>query len=245
MNMKNWFGSRIMREAPGEGQPGAEQNPPADQPPPGPDLSFIPADFVKDGQPDLAGFSQHYQDMVAADAQRREAAATVPGAYDYKLPEGFTFEGLDVPEGFEVDLMTDDPTYQPLFGEMSELLKEIGAPATAGPQIAGMLAKYEAVREGQQFAAWREDMKALGTPEQAAARVSAVQRKIETMLPADQAAAIFSGSRISAAGIKALERLAGPRGFTTPPPTPSTPDLEGMTPFEKLKLANKQAESRR
>lgn len=234
-----------MREAPGEGQPGGEAAPPADAAPPAPDLSFIPADFVKDGQPDLAGFSRHYQDMVAADAQRREAAASIPEAYDYKLPEGFTFDGMDLPEGFSVELAADDPLYQPLFGELSGFLKEIGAPANAGPQVAGLLARYEAVREGQQFAAFREDMKALGTPEQAAARVASVKRTIESRLPAEQAAAIFSGSRISAAGIKALETLAGPRGFTAPAPTPATPDLESMTPFERLKHANKQPATRR
>lgn len=244
------FWNAILRQAPdgGGGNP-PPADPPADPPPNDtlPDLSFIPADYQTDGKPDLARFGEHYQELVSADAQRREAMGEVPedGAYQFAVPGDLTFEGLDLPEGFAVELLTDDPAFQPLFGELSGFLKEIGAPKGAGPQVAGLLARYEATKESQSRAAWNEDMKTLGTPAQIGARVGAVQRKLESVIPADQAKALFSGERISAAGIKALEKLLAPRGTGAPPPQPNTPDLEGMSAYDRLKLANQNAGSRR
>ena len=61
MKLNNSWSGKIRWQVPGEGAPAPE----ADA---GPDLSFIPTDFVADGKPDLGKFSQHYQDLVAADA---------------------------------------------------------------------------------------------------------------------------------------------------------------------------------
>jgi len=242
MKPKNFFNDKLTRQAPDAISP-APVVPAADPVPEGPDLSFVPADFHVDGKPDLSKFTAHYQDLVAADAQRREALAGVPedGNYAFALPDDLSFEGLDLPEGFSVELMTESEVMKPLFSEMGALLKELGAPAGAATKAAGLIAKYEAVKAAQDFAAWREDMKALGPEPTAVARTQAVQRKLESVLPADQVKALFSGERISAKGIQALEKLLAPRNLTTPTPTPQGQDLEGLPAYERLKIINAKA----
>lgn len=221
------FANRMTRQAPEAFSPAPDQQVPA--PEQAPDFSFIPADFVVDGKPDTAKFTAHYQDLLAADAQRKEAMAGVPEAYTFALPEGLTFDGLELPEGFAVKLATDDPDMQPLYGKMGELLKGLGAPQEAAGKAAALIAEYEAIKasrevkaEKEAFAAWEAGMKTLGNDAQISARTAAVQRKLETMLPAEQVKALFSGERISADGIKALEKILGTKGFTPPSPTPPT-----------------------
>lgn len=244
MNMSNYFNARMTREVPGEGSP-APLAPATEPVTPAPvadaapvDLSFIPTDFHADGKPDLAKFRSHYEDMVAADAQRREAAATVPedGKYAFAIPDDLTFEGMELPDGFKVELAADDPVMAPLFDEMSALLKELNAPAAAAGKAAGLIAKYEAAKESRDFTAWAADMKRLGPDTTVSARVAAVQRKLETALPADQVKALFSGPRISADGIVALEKLLAPRSLTAPASQPNTnAHLESLPPFERLR----------
>lgn len=207
-----------MREAPGEGGGGVSADPPAE----GPDLSFIPAEYHTDGKPDLAKFSAHYSDMVAAQAQAAEKAALIPedGNYEYTLPEEFKIKGFD---GFAFD------PADPLVPELSAFLKSMGAPKEAGSQVAQLLAKYEASREAKDLAKWSEDMKTLGTETQVRARFDAVKRKLEGLLPADQAAALVRQGTTSAAAVKALERLVTAPGFSPPnslPPKPTASDLE-------------------
>lgn len=227
-----------MRQASGEGSPaGSPVNP---EPAVGPDLSFVPTDYHTEGKPDLTRFSAHYQELAAADAQRREAMANVPedGNYQFGLPDDLTFDGLDLPEGFTVNLMTDDPAMQPLYGELGGFLKELGAPKEAATKAAAMIAKYEAIKESQRMKAWTEDIRQLGNDATISARVQTVQRKLEALLPADQASALFSGDRISAKGIQALEKLLGPKNLSTPTATPQGQNLEGMSPYDRLKAIN-------
>lgn len=237
----------MTRQLPGEGSPGGTPAPePAPVPTPeaGPDLSFIPADFHADGKPDLTKFSAHYQDLVAADAQRREAMADVPadGKYEFALPADFTFDGIEgLPPDFKIELATDDPDLQPLYTGLSEVLKEIGAPKSAAGKLAGLIAKYEAVQYQKAARAAAAEMAKLGTEAQQNSRFAAVERGLATVMPAAEAKAVLSIVR-TADALRGLERLLSPRSMTPPTPQPNTnAHLEGMTPFERLKAINAAA----
>ena len=180
----------------------------------GPDLSFIPADYMVDGKPDASRFAAHYQELLAEQAKREPA----PEAYDFAVPQDLTFEGM--PEGFAVELKADDPDFQPLFADLGAVLKEIGAPANAGPKFAGLIARYEAAKYGKQLASLQEEAKILGTPVQAQGRVATVLRVLETKLPADQVEAL-KGIAGSAKAVMALEKLIGPQSMIPPAPTPA------------------------
>lgn len=210
-----------MREAPDNPGAGADATPvetTTDAPveaATGPDLSFIPADYMVDGKPDTGRFAAHYQELLAEQAKREPA----PETYDFAIPQDLTFEGM--PEGFAVELKADDPDFQPLFADLGAVLKEIGAPANAGPKFAGLIARYEAAKYGKQLASLQEEAKILGTPAQAQARVATVLRKLETMLPADQVEAL-KGVASSAKAVMAFEKLIGPKNLTAPPPQPAS-----------------------
>jgi hypothetical protein len=229
MNTSNFFWRKAALQAPDS--PGAGAVEP--EVPEGPDLSFIPADYVVDGKPDASRFAAHYQELVAEQAKREPA----PEAYDFALPADLKFDGM--PEGFSVDLQPDDPDFQPLFGELGDLLKEIGAPAAAGSKVASLLAKYEAAKYSKTMAVLQEEAKALGTPAQAQARVATVLRKLETMLPADQVEAL-KGIASSAKAVMAFEKLIGPKNMQPSIPSPNgLTGLEGMTPYERLRHINR------
>ena len=73
MKLNNFFNDRMTRAPADEGG-----GSPAPVEQAAPDFSFIPADYQKDGQPDLAAFSAHYNDLVARDAQAAERAGQIP-----------------------------------------------------------------------------------------------------------------------------------------------------------------------
>lgn len=238
----------MTRQMPGEGTPAATPAPepaPVSAPEAGPDLSFIPADFHTDGKPDPARFAAHYQDLVAADAQRKEALAGVPedGKYPFALPEDFDFGIEGLPEGFKVDLDPDNPAYQPLYAELSATLKELGAPAAAAPKFAGLIAKYEAAQYAAALKAAEGEMAKLGTEAQQNSRFAAVERGLSTVMPAEEAKAVLGIVR-TADALRGLERLLSPRSMTPPPAQPNgdNQNLEGMTPFERLKIINARAQ---
>jgi hypothetical protein len=158
----------------------------------------------------------------------------VPEAYEFAIPADLKFEGLPADYALELD------TADPLFGELGGVLKELGAPAEAAGKLTSLLARYIAGKDAADHAAWQKDMAQLGTPAQQSARSKDVLRKLETLLPADQADALFSGPRISADGIRALETLITKRGMSAPPATPQGQDIENLTPMQKLQLANRQ-----
>ncbi len=248
------FWNDLRRNAPGEpggGNPAPAPSPvvggdPATPPAPataaGADFSFIPADFHVDGKPDIGKFTAHYQDLVAADAQRQQALADVPedGVYDFALPADLKFEGLELPDGFTIELAKDDPTLKPLFDELGGVLKEFGLPRAAAGKFAALVAKYDAVRYSQAFASVKAELAGLGTPTQQQARIGAVQRKLETMLPPDQVEAL-KGLSQSAKAVMALEQILSPSSPSTPTPQPTNPNIEGMTPYQRLQQANAQA----
>lgn len=229
-----WY-RELLREAPGEpagGTPAPEPQadgtpPPVDSgAPAAPDFSFIPADFHVDGKPDFAKFGASYQELVARDAQRAEAeaarAAAVPeGDYTFVLPDDLKFDGIELPEGFKLDLMTEDETMKPLFGDLSAWMKSQNLPATASTELMTMLAKYQATTYSQAVAKQKADLAKLGTPMQVEARVSTIGRILDSRLPAEEATALKAMTN-SAAALKAIERLIGPAGGQTVPPTPPT-----------------------
>lgn len=221
--------------------PSAEPAPPAaPSSEAGPDLSFIPADYLADGKPDTQKFSEHYADLVARDAQYAERLAAVPedGVYDYKLPDDFSFGDMPLPEGFQVQV-SDDPDIAPFLGELGGLLKEYGIPKEAGPKFAGLIARYEATKYSQMFKAQADDLKTLGTPTQIQARKDAVSRALAARVPAELATAIHL-DHASAAQIKALEMLLAPRSPQVPPGRPNGVDTENLSAYDRLKLANAQ-----
>lgn len=243
MKLNNFFHDRLTRQAPTDPAPGGDPAPQVTpDPAPAADLSFIPADFHTDGKPDTAKFTAHYQDLVARDAQMAERMGQVPEAYDFAIPADLKFEGLDLPEGFAVELATDDPAIAPLYGELGTFLKEIGAPAAAASKVSELLARYEATKFSQAYAANKAEMAALGTPAQQTARMAAIDRAISAKLPAPQAAAL-KAAITTAAGVQAIEALLRPGGYTAPNAQPNTPDIEGMSAYDKLKLANSQTKT--
>lgn len=247
MKLNNFFYDKMMRAPDGNPAPAGNETPvePAVEPvvepvvEPAADYSFLPGDFLKDGKPDVAGFTAHYQDIVARDAQAAERLSQIPEAYDFKPSEGLKFDGLDLPEGFSVNPMTDDPAMQPLFEEMGSLLKDLGAPAESAGKVSDLLAKYEAVKYSQAHAAQKAELSALGTPAQQQARFAAIERSLQSKLPATQVAALQAATT-TAEGIKALEALLRPSGHQSPAPQPGGVDTEGMTPYQRLQHANTQ-----
>jgi hypothetical protein len=214
MNVKFW-NKKPLRQAASEGSPSAEGNA-APAPDAGPDLSFIPEAYVKDGKPDLDGFKAHYAEVVDKAGKVKEA----PDAYEFALPADMKFEGLDLPEGFKVDLDPANEAYAPLFGEFGEFLKGIGAPKEAASQALGILAKYEAMKEAASYAAFKADVTALGGEAKFTERFNTIKRAAESRLPADQVEALLSGGRISEKGFKAVEALLSGQSLSAPSANP-------------------------
>lgn len=244
------FWHNVPRNTPepsGGGTPSVPTPAPTPDPTPaaGPDLGWIPQDFHKDGAPDLSAFSAHYQELVARDAQRAERDASIPETFAVGLPENLTFEGIEgLPADFKVELAQDDPVMKPLFDGLGETLKKWatdGIPATAGQDLMGLLARYQATEYAAAVKAIDADMAKLGTPAQQQARIGTIERVLDTRLPAEEATALKSLLRSSGA-IKAVERLLSPaRGTTPPPSTPPGASDENLTASQRLDRANQRA----
>lgn len=228
MRRNNCFGSKMNWKPEGVEGPGGTTEPPVATD----DFSFIPEEYRADGKPDLTRFAAHYQEVAAERARLLEERPAAPEAYDFALPDGFTVE--DAPEGWTPNMDAANP----LFEELGGVLKEIGAPADVAPKLSSLLARYEAGKEAAAFDAWKQDMAQLGPS--AEARAMDVKRKLETLLPSPQVEALFSGPRISADGIRALEKLVTTRSLQAPAASPAGPDIESLTPMQKLQLANRQ-----
>lgn len=225
MFRKDWK-SKFLREAADlGGQTPAPE--PQIEAPAGPDLSFIPADFHTDGKPDLAKFQEHYK-QVTTPAQPK-----APEAYEFKIPEGIKYEGLDLPEGFTVNLDTENPAMAPLFTELGGFLKEMDAPPEASQKVMGLLARYEATHQANIQAAHKAEMVKLGT--NASERVANLERALATKLPAEQAKAI-TGLTQTAAAVMALEKLLSGGAFV--PPSQNRTDPAGVEADLKSYYAN-------
>lgn len=255
--MQNWTYKKPTWAPADEGAPAPDEAPavedaapPADAPaaaeqpvdePAAPDYSFLPEQYRGDDGPDLDGFKAHYDELAAAQAIRDEAMADVPedaAGYEFAVPEDLDFGDLELPEDFSVDLKTDDPALAPLFQELGGVLHKHNLPKGATGDIMSVLAKYEATRYSGHYAAAKAEMQALGSSAQS--RIANIERALQAKLPADQMEAIKAATS-TAAGVKALESLIKPRGLSAPTPQPNGVDLDHMTPYEKLKLANSTA----
>jgi hypothetical protein len=207
MKLNDFYG-KLMREAAGEpsgGTPAGDAPAAAPAAPAGPDLSFIPETFIKDGKPDLGAFSEHYKTLTAP--------KEVPDAYEFALPADLKFN--DMPDfSFEVDAAN------PLYGELGGILKELGAPKDAAPKMVGLLAKYEASVAKAAQEAMKKEVESLGPKGQD--RITEVARLLDTRLPKEQAEALRAVSS-SALAVQALEKLLGAPAMNSPSPTPQEP----------------------
>jgi len=212
-------------EAPGTPAPA---NPAAAPAPTAPNYSWMPAPYVKDGQPDFASFSAHYTEL-AADAARRAEAPGAPDAYTYALPDGMTFEGL--PPDMSIRIAADDPALAPLFEELGTFAKGLNLPQEAVTGMMGLLGKYEASRAAAAYAAQQADVATLApTPAAREARIAAVADKIAKAIPDARQAAALKAAVQTADGVRALETLFS-RGLgpTSPAPQPAGAHLAGLT----------------
>lgn len=226
MNWLKWH-DRMLRQAP-EAPGGSPAPEPAAAPvePTGPDLSWLPETYRAGEKPDVDGFKAHYESLVADKAAAAERPAPPEdGVYDYSLPPDMKIDGM--PEGMQFVPLHDDPAFKPLTDELSAFLKETGAPKEAGGKIASLIARYEVAKDAKEYAAYEADMKSLGTPDQVTARVNTVQRRLETILPADQAKALLRQGAFSANALKALETVLSPKTMGNPvsQPKPAADDL--------------------
>lgn len=227
-------------------QPAAEPAPANNPPPsqPGPDFSWLPATFVKDGQPDLDAFRQSYEELASYKAQRDEAAAGIPASADeyvLAIPENLSFGELELPEGFAFKL-SEDERVQPLLAEMRSVLHKHQLPNEAAGDLLGLMARYEAIHVADHYKAQRAEAEALGP--QAQQRIATINRALEAKLPADQVEAIKAATT-TANGVRALEKLLTATPISTGPSTPAGPDIENMTPAQRLEYANAQQARRR
>lgn len=198
-----------------------------------PSYDWAPEEYRKDGAFDAEGFKAHYQDLLAEKARREDG---VPEAYAFTPPDGFD-PGVELPEGVKVELDPDNP----LYGDLGALLKEHGAPQGLASGLSGLLLKYEAQRTAQLHAEATREYEALGKTEAAReARIAYVGRALETKLPADEADAL-KGMAVSAAAVRALEKLLKPASVAAPSATPNTPDLDSLSAYEKIQLGNRQS----
>lgn len=212
--------------------------PAADPPADPPSYDWMPEQFRSEDGPDFDGFQKHYSDLAAEAAIRQEALSEVPEApdgYELAIPEDLDFGDLKIPEGFDPKLDLDDEIMAPLFDELRGFLHESQLPKEAGQKVMGMLAKYEASQYAKMTRESESQIKQLGP--QGEQRVGRVERALETKLSAPQATALKSSLR-SADAVRALETLLAPRSLNAQTVPGNGVDIEKMTPYERLQLAN-------
>jgi TorA maturation chaperone TorD len=212
------------------------------QAPVAPDYSFLPEEVRGEDGLNAEAFREHYEALAAENAQFKDSLANVPedGKYEFAVPEDIDFGELDLPEGFAFDLQPDDEQFAPLFGELSDLMKQHNMPAEASKQMMGMLAKMEAIKASSYHTTAKAEYERLGASEsQRNARISQARRAIEAKLPAEQAKALMAAAT-TYDGVRALETLFRPSGPGTVTPHKTTVDLEKMPASQRLKYINEQ-----
>lgn len=182
------------------------------------DYSWMPEQFRSGDAPDFNAFREHYDGIVAAQAIRDEALAEVPedGKYEWAIPE-MDYGELPLPADFAVNLKTDDPAISPLFDELGAFMKAHNMPKAAASDMMKLLAKYEAAQFSQFYQQNEASKKEMGTSFDS--RSAEVARLLDARLPADLAAVIKPLTK-SGGGVRALEKLLGPRGMTPPATVP-------------------------
>ena len=227
-------------EGAGGGSP--DGAPAADAPAPAPaaapvDLSFVPADFHKDGAPDIGTFKAHYESLVAEATKRAEAPKPPEdGRYQFAIPEGLDY-GVKLPDGMKIELAADDPAFAPLFEDLGKTLHELGLPQDAATKFVGLLARYKAAEVGKQFADIEASMAKLGpTPAARDARINTLERSLTNALPGQPVKALMAAARMDEQAVRALEALvsktAGPTAGT---PVPANAQHQGLRGSALLK----------
>ena len=203
---------------------------PAAQPDSGNDFSWIGQDFQTDGRPDIGRFREHYEGLLAQDARLRDApTAPADGKYDLSIPADLDYGDLKPPEGTKIELLTDDPNFAPVFGELQAFLQQNNLPQQTASGLIGLLAKYQAAQSIAADKIRAAEIEKLGpTPGARNSRLQSVQHGLANRLPLDQAKALLAATQ-SAEGVKALEALlARNSGPMAANPSPQKQALNGL-----------------
>jgi hypothetical protein len=223
-----------------DGAPAADPAAPAPAPAPAApavDLSFVPADFHKDGAPDIDAFRAHYEGLVAEQTKRAEAPkAPEDGRYQFAIPDGLDY-GVKLPEGMKIELAADDPAFAPIFEDLGKTMHELGLPQEAASRLVGLLARYKAAEVAKQYADVEANMAKLGaTPAQRDARINTLERSLTNALPGQPVKSLMAAARMSEQAVRALEALvsksAGPTAGT---PVPANAKFDGLRGAALLK----------
>jgi hypothetical protein len=221
-----------------ESQPSTAETAPAPQEA-GTDLSWIGQDYHTDGRPDLGRFREHYENLLAEDARRRELpAAPQDGKYDLSIPAGLDLGDVKLPEGQAIELRADDPAYAPVFEELQAFMHRNGMTQETASGLIGLLAKYQATQSVQETNALAAEHEKLGpTPAAREARVNTLRRSLLNVLP-EQEASELMGTVRSYSALRAIERLiARNTGPMAAPPQPQKQALAGLSGYELLRAA--------
>lgn len=138
-----------------------------------------------------------YRDLKAASDARLADVPAADAAYDLALPADFK-----VPEGFEVEIKTDDP----LWADFQSIARDAGLPKGEFSKFIGAFAKYQIAAQQADVDAYVAEMSKLG--ENATPRRDAADAWLKANLKAEQASAL-GGAVLTAAGIQAIEALIG------------------------------------
>lgn len=247
MKFNTFWQSKLTRkpeDETGAGEPAGNETPPADgapaDPPPaetttetGPDLSFFGDDFMADGQLDTAKVQERWEAMVAEEARRAEEAPDIPedGNYDLTIPDGLDLGEIQLPEGVKIEGMDpEDEAFAPVFEEAKAFFAENKIGQTAAKGLMGLMAKAEAAKEAKRYAAAEEAYKTLGATDAArSARMSSLQRAVQSRLPGDLGEALLTNMTQSPDAVRALERLLGMNaGAKAPQSTPPAAERDPL-----------------
>lgn len=198
--------------------------PPAASSDAAPDFSWVPDGYKgENGDVDFDRFGTEVQELLADKARRDETAALVPedGEYEFALPDEIDYGELDLPAGYNVSIDTEDEAFQPLFGELGGLLKDLNAPADTAGKVMSLLAKYEAARSSKAFGATKADFEKLGGNDaMRQARLKSIETKLKGRVPDEKHVNALMDLTYSYDGVRALETLLAPGG-----PGPAVPRI--------------------
>jgi hypothetical protein len=190
-----------------------------------PDFSWAGEQFVGEDGFKTDEFRAYYEELLAERARAGEKPQA-PEAYEFTVPEDIDFGDMTLPEGFKPEIDPKDPTFQPMFDEFSQLLKDNGLPQEAASGFMGLLAKYEAGQQAKIAQAHQAEMQKLGTDKaQVSARLSTAQRALQGRVGEDAAGAIMKSIQ-SFEAFRALEKLLAPQGGSAPIPQPKTATVD-------------------
>ncbi len=136
-----------------------------------------------------------YRDLKAAQDAKLADVPAADGAYDLALPEGF-----ETPEGLSVEIKADDP----LWADFQSIAREASVPKADFQKFVGAFAKYQIAAQQADVDSYVAEKAALGA--NADTRIKAASDWMAANLKSDEAEAL-GGSLISAAGVRALERI--------------------------------------